>query len=164
MQGSKIKEAEHALDVFADDRKLAVNIQRMEKIRRRFEFIFFDAVIGDSFQAQAGHDGGGIRLVELALFEKPLFGRTPVFGISATAVLDLGVQVDQEAFDAHRDRRWRIAFFAGRRQVVRIMKIELFDWRKTTCPIGAEHQVEGLANRAFPGVILAHQERMAVEV
>mmetsp|Transcript_38697 Transcript_38697/g.90511 ORF Transcript_38697/g.90511 Transcript_38697/m.90511 type:complete len:198 (-) Transcript_38697:3687-4280(-) len=88
----------------------------------------------------------------------------PELKVLATSVLDLRIDVGEDDLDL--DRHWRrlFALDSRRRQVVRVVEVELLDWRELRYAIWPQYQIKRFADRALANVVRADDQGVPVEV
>ncbi len=81
----------------------------------------------------------------------------PELKVLATSVFDLGVDIDKHDLDLDRNGRRLFSLDRRRSQVVRVVEVELLDWRELRYRDQAQHQVKRFADRALADVVRADE-------
>jgi hypothetical protein len=81
----------------------------------------------------------------------------PELKVLATSVFDLRIDVGKNDLDLDRHGRRLFALNCRRSQVMRVVEVELLDWRELRYAIRPQHQVKRFANRALTNIVWADE-------
>jgi hypothetical protein len=137
---------------------LVLGVVGLRVVCGSFELVLFLIVPGDSQEAEAPHPAPSIHFSQAALAERGACPGVPAFEVVETGALDSWGDADEKNFDADRSRLLVLIEVGG------VVEVKLLDDREACLSIRAKPKFKRLEDGRLPDVVLADQQRVALEV
>ena len=136
----------------------------MREIGFRLKFVFLWIIACQCFQTKALDHIGRISSINFTRRKNAPLRCFPKFQVGATSVLHFLTYFNEDDFYLDRNQLWISSLNFREGKVLSIVKVELFDGRKSIEAFISENKIQGFANCAFPNIVCPNDERMAFKV